>query len=315
MDITAKQFHSLLVELKKVREHLEQLHQKWHEQVTAENATQQRQEDQRNVQPIWIEPILTKYKQPEADRKAETKKQSSIQNSMRWATWFTFGATLLAFGAAAYYAYWARRTYFEIANQTPKIAESADAALISANASKESADTTREQFELFKKQVIAIVSFSFADATEPRQKTEIALHFNNDGHVVSNPTKVKVEILRTNFGGTTTISGPEHYSFTVPPLKPPHGEIPDTFTWKHKLGYPLAQNFRDDETVRIIGTIFGTDGFGHQLLTPFCVSYLPYAHIELEHESEGIQAVGDSFLDCKTFTSEVARVRKFGVIE
>src|SRR5438309_7345487 len=97
MDITPKQFNALVGELRKIREHLEQLRQKGHEQIAAENAAQKRQEDQRDIQPIWLDPILAKYKQSETDRKAEAKKQSSIQNSTRWAAWFTVGATLLAF--------------------------------------------------------------------------------------------------------------------------------------------------------------------------------------------------------------------------
>jgi hypothetical protein len=108
MDITPKQFNSLLGELKKIREHLEQLHKDRQEQAATDNATKERREQDRKAQPLWLDPILTKYKQPESDRKTESNRQYSVQNSMRWAGWFTFAATLLAFAAAAIYAHYAK---------------------------------------------------------------------------------------------------------------------------------------------------------------------------------------------------------------
>src|SRR5262249_16556395 len=129
MDITPKQFNALLIELKKIREHLEQLRQEWRDQIAATRSGQESREKGREVKPVWVDAILTEYQEPLADRKKEADRQYRAQNSLRLAAWCTFVATFLAFGAAAYYAHWAKLTYFEIGRQTPKVIEAADASI------------------------------------------------------------------------------------------------------------------------------------------------------------------------------------------
>ena len=58
---------------------------------------QERSEQQRNIQPVWFDPVLSEYKQAEAERKANDDRHYRVQNSLRWATW-------LAFSAATVYA-------------------------------------------------------------------------------------------------------------------------------------------------------------------------------------------------------------------
>ncbi len=94
----------LIAELQSVNEHLKSLHDEIKNHSKTIDTARKRDENQGNIQPVWFEPVLTEYKKAEGDRKAEEDRQYCVQNSLRWAAWFTFGATLLAFSAAAYYA-------------------------------------------------------------------------------------------------------------------------------------------------------------------------------------------------------------------
>ncbi len=206
-----------------------------------------------------------------------------------------------------------RRQFGEIIRQYPEFQKSADAAKESADAAKEAADTARNQFELTKKQVVAVVTFTGVERDDPRNSTEIDVRFTNTGHVISEPSNVTLEVLYTNLDGTQSMTKSERYSFVIPQLKPPSGQIPDVWSWKHKLKVPLVLNFRDDATVRVTGTIVGSDGFGHKVPTPFCVSYIPYAHIEAEHE--GVQMIGDYFADCREFRDSITKIRNYALVE
>jgi len=158
MDTTPKEFKPFLIELQKIREHLEQLIAKLNQQITAVNAAEERREQKRNAQPPWLDPILTKYKQPETERKAEADRQSGIQNSARWAAWFTFGATLLAFIAAAVYAHYAHQTLIEIEKQTPEIRKSADAAKSAADTAHATLVNSQKSFEIDERPYLVVES-------------------------------------------------------------------------------------------------------------------------------------------------------------
>jgi hypothetical protein len=153
MDITPKQFSSFLVELKKLNGHLAKLCQK---QVHSVTPAVKGNEDNRNIQPVWLEPILSKYRQPETERKTEADRCASIDNSARWASWFTFAATILAFGAAAYYAHWARLTFEQIQTQTPEIQKSAEAAFSAATTASGQLELANAQFRADQRPYIAL---------------------------------------------------------------------------------------------------------------------------------------------------------------
>ena len=103
MDITPKQFNALLAELKKIREHLETLRDDFNQRCEAIYAVCERQEQRHHELPLPLEIKLEKDQ--EGKRTAESSGQYKVQNSIRKAAWFTFGATFLAFVAAAIYAY------------------------------------------------------------------------------------------------------------------------------------------------------------------------------------------------------------------
>lgn len=129
MDYVTRQFINLA---KKFRRELpklaELLHQDIKQHSEAIHAAKKSSENQRDIQPVWLDPILTKYKQTECDRKTESNREYSVHNSMRWAGWFTFVATLLAFLAAAYYASTAKRQLGEMKKATKAAQDAAQAA-------------------------------------------------------------------------------------------------------------------------------------------------------------------------------------------
>lgn len=175
MDITPKQFNVLLAELKKIREHLDQ---KWHEQIAAINSAEESREKNRHVKPFWVDQILAEYKQPEANRKAETQEQTRIQKSLKRAAWCTFFATAAAFGAAAYYAHYARLTFKEIQRQTPEIQKSANAAKGAADTANNTLINSQKTFELDQR------PYMIADTEHP----VFAMH----GLVANKPLTVNV---------------------------------------------------------------------------------------------------------------------------
>ncbi len=59
------------------------------------------QEQDREVQPVWIKPILSKYDEAEGKRQANDDRHYRVQNSIRWATWSAFIAATIYAGIAA----------------------------------------------------------------------------------------------------------------------------------------------------------------------------------------------------------------------
>jgi len=61
-------------------------------------AAQERSKHQGDIKPIWLDPILAKYEQSEGNHHKKDDRQYGVQNSLRWATWFTFGAVVICAG-------------------------------------------------------------------------------------------------------------------------------------------------------------------------------------------------------------------------
>jgi hypothetical protein len=74
------------------------------EDVDSIRAQQERNEQQRNIQPVWLDPVISEYKQAETDKKTNEDRHYSVQNSLRWATWLAFGAATVYAGIS--YTQW-----------------------------------------------------------------------------------------------------------------------------------------------------------------------------------------------------------------
>jgi hypothetical protein len=101
MDYVTRQFVNLTKKFRKeLRKLAELLHSDLKEHTEAVHAAKKSSEDQRNIQPIWLEPILAKYQEPTGNQKASDERHYRVQNSIRWATWCAFIAASV-YGAIA----------------------------------------------------------------------------------------------------------------------------------------------------------------------------------------------------------------------
>ena len=97
MDYVTRQFIILAKKLRKELPKLAHLiHRDLQQHTEAIHAAQKSNEQQRDVQPVWLDPILTKYQQSVTDKETSDNRNYGVQNSLRWAAWF-------AFIAAAFY--------------------------------------------------------------------------------------------------------------------------------------------------------------------------------------------------------------------
>jgi hypothetical protein len=111
--------------------------------------SQERQEKQRDIQPLWINPILAEHKQAEANNTTNQEKHYRVQKSLKRAAWCAF------FAAAVYggVAYWQKltmdKTLREAQKQTPEISKS-------ANAAKDAANTAATTMQLDERAWLAV---------------------------------------------------------------------------------------------------------------------------------------------------------------
>lgn len=133
--------NKLVAALERVGHYLERFRQDFNYQSNATRAAYERNKHQGDIKPISLEPILSKYDQAEGNRSGKREQDDPnyrVQNSLRWATWFTFGAVVV-------YAFITLLIYY--ANNK------------AANAAKTAADTAKIQLELSERPwVVARVS-------------------------------------------------------------------------------------------------------------------------------------------------------------
>jgi hypothetical protein len=182
MDITPKQFNALLVEFRKIREHLEALRNDINQGYTAIYAACERHGQERHELPVPFEIKLEKDQ--EGKRDTESKKQYKLQNSIRKATWLTFLATTGAFIAAAYYAHYARLTFNEIKAQTPSVVKAGNAAKSSADTARDTLINSQKTFEIDERPYLVVDSHNPTFALfglVANQKLSVNVNFKNIG--------------------------------------------------------------------------------------------------------------------------------------
>lgn len=193
MDVTRKDIKNVLGELKKIREHLEQLHQEWHKQVTAINAAEESREKNRDVKPFWVDEVLAEYKQPEANRKTEAQEQTRIQKSFKRAAWCTFFATAAAFGAAAYYAHIA----------SSQLEQMRHANELATQANAQTLEIANRQFNFGQTQLIYTQAANLtatASVSFPPSGSRVFLAISNFGHESATAIKVRANITKWSLG-------------------------------------------------------------------------------------------------------------------
>jgi hypothetical protein len=213
------------------------------------------QEQDREVQPVWIKAILSKYDEAEGKRQSNDDRHYRVQNSIRWATWS-------AFIAATIYASIAALQWCSM-QQSNKI--------------------TRESLKLnqvlikdtFAASVVAEIGFSGNDST-------VNIGFPNRGKVGTTSSAV-YEI--------TLISLPEQNpirsvgTFSVTDSVPRMGENPMPNHY-----YPIESFTKNDlaayrdsrEAIKISGTLGYDNGFGDKISKHFCVATTAFQSMDCD---------------------------------
>jgi hypothetical protein len=102
MDYVTRQFINLTKKFRKELPKLaDLLHHDLKQQTEAIRTQNKCAEERREVQPIWLEPILTQYQQAERNRATQDDRHYRVQNSIRWATWCAFFAATIYAGVSA----------------------------------------------------------------------------------------------------------------------------------------------------------------------------------------------------------------------
>jgi hypothetical protein len=124
MDFVTRQFIVLAKKLRKdLREAFKVLRRDFQQGIKSIRAKES-EPDQRNIQPVWLDNVLTKYDLLERDKSSNqdewNRKQHSVQNSIRWATWFAFAAAAIYAGITAGQLHTAHHALIEARESTNK---------------------------------------------------------------------------------------------------------------------------------------------------------------------------------------------------
>jgi len=109
-------------DLRQITGRLSVLHDDLQKQTEAISTRNEGREQDRQIQPPWLENVISKYQKTVGEKKASDDRQHSVQNSVRWATW-------LAFFAASFYAALAACQWKEMKQATKAANISANTAL------------------------------------------------------------------------------------------------------------------------------------------------------------------------------------------
>jgi hypothetical protein len=101
MDYVTRQFIVLVKKFRKeARKALELFHRDIQNHTEAVRAQNTRSEKERELQPIWLDKVISQYQQSERSKSSQEDRHYRIQNSIRWATWGAFIAASI-YGSVA----------------------------------------------------------------------------------------------------------------------------------------------------------------------------------------------------------------------
>ena len=139
-------FDMLAPELRRIADAVGTIHVDTQQRTEAINAAQESQRRQKDIAPLWIENIVTKYEQVERDKATADERHYRVQNSLKRATWCAFFAASF-YGAVAVFQWWTMHTtYQEIQKQTAAAQCAARAATDAAKTAKESLVSVQRAF-------------------------------------------------------------------------------------------------------------------------------------------------------------------------
>jgi hypothetical protein len=92
----------LILLARKIRKEISCLNNALQKHTEAIHTASKREDDKRNIQPVWVTNILAKFDQSECDHEKHKEREHGIQNSIRWAAWFAVIAALIYATVAAF---------------------------------------------------------------------------------------------------------------------------------------------------------------------------------------------------------------------
>jgi hypothetical protein len=112
MDYVTRQFINLA---KKFRKELPKfaklIHRDIEQHIKALRAQDKSRKDEKDIQPVWFEKIVSEYQQSEQNKSAQGQRHYRVQNSIRWATWCAFGAAFVYAAISAWQTCEIRRNF------------------------------------------------------------------------------------------------------------------------------------------------------------------------------------------------------------
>jgi hypothetical protein len=78
-----------------------ELREELNQQKSAIHAAEERCHEQKEIENKYLEKILSAYQHAKGNEACDAKRNYRVQNSLRWATWFAFGAAFI-YGAIAW---------------------------------------------------------------------------------------------------------------------------------------------------------------------------------------------------------------------
>lgn len=261
----------LLAELRNIGTALGVLHADVQQQIKAINTQQERDSQEEEVRPVWLDDILAKYEQAERNRTANDNRHHRVQNSIRWATW-------CAFFAASFYGAIAYRQWREMINATEATQQAVQEARLNRQQAEKSLLATIRNAQLDQRAWIGIDNIEIPRMGEV---FEINVRFRNTGKTPA--TKVSYMAARDG------VKKGERLSITYPPNKKPssQGLVPPNgafhAVYPPRQGEPpVDQSFfnfiaSEEVTIYVYGKLTYSDIFscGHWLT--FCYRLEPNA--------------------------------------
>lgn len=256
----------------------------------------------REVPGVVISAVEAANKDVPTYEKTQRDKEYRQNRRMLWAQIITAGATILAFGAAAYYAKVAKdqlvsmqNTFNEIQKQTPEIKKSADAAKTAAEAAQQQAGLTKDQ--LVGTQAAALNLELWLDEST-RQAGAVLQNIGNNAR--ARDIQLTWSVARVSLSTGQQIG--KALTFT-PRIDPIRGSGPTTSGWEKRtdLPWPLPSipaqsenegptNWPGETGIKLFGTLSYDNGFGDRYNPePFCKIWLPHWKVKIAERqySEG----------------------------
>jgi len=287
-----KRFIMLLNEIIKA---IHRLQESIQQQTSPPSANNHQKTKHNDVQPPWLQPVLSAYKESMGKNQVNDERQYKVQRSIRNATWAAFGAVvvyaLVTLGILR-------------ANK-----EAADAARDAAKAAQDEAVLAWRQLE---GTMAAEVHLSTEIVQSPCCELQVAA--DNAGHRTAEDVTIHLVVTFQRLPSKETIGNPYHLSIGPRPLRPAMEE-PDPISKQYSFPN-LTQEFIEAatalrETVRVEGSWTYDNGFGRIISQPRCGSFLigPWRSGDATRNTPPYP-YSAGFWDCSVFDGQMREVRR-----